>query len=72
MGEITDRQMGTKPSDKDIWLNESAPKGHGHFMRTASLPAGIACSTTATRTRPVSGFDSLWGPMIVTGPRALP
>lgn len=32
MGEITDRQMGTKPSDKDIWLNESAPKGHGRFI----------------------------------------
>ncbi|MBV2133359.1 tyrosine-type recombinase/integrase [Pseudomonas sp. MAP12] len=32
MGEITDRQMGTKPADKDIWLNESAPKGHGRFI----------------------------------------
>ena len=32
MGEITDRQLNTKPIDKDIWLNESAPKGHGRFI----------------------------------------
>ncbi len=32
MGDITDRQMGTKPAEKDIWLNESAPKGHGRFI----------------------------------------
>lgn len=32
MGEITDRQMSTKPGEKDIWLNESAPKGHGRFI----------------------------------------
>lgn len=32
MGEITDRQMSTKPAEKDIWLNESAPKGHGRFI----------------------------------------
>ncbi|HNP02923.1 MAG TPA: Arm DNA-binding domain-containing protein, partial [Agitococcus sp.] len=32
MGEITDRQMAVKPSTKDIWLNESAPKGHGRFI----------------------------------------
>lgn len=38
MGEITDRQMGTKSADKDIWLNESAPKGHGRF--TARITPG--------------------------------
>lgn len=32
MAEITDRQMSSKPSTKDIWLNESAPKGHGRFI----------------------------------------
>lgn len=32
MAEITDRQLNIKPSDKDIWLNESAPKGHGRFV----------------------------------------
>jgi integrase len=30
--------MGTKPGDKDIWLNESAPKGHGRF--TARITPG--------------------------------
>lgn len=32
MGEITERQLNAKSSDKDIWLNESAPKGHGRFI----------------------------------------
>lgn len=39
MGEITDRQLNTKPTDKDIWLNESAPKGHGRFIARIT-PAG--------------------------------
>lgn len=32
MGQITDRQLAAKPSDNDIWINESAPKGHGRFI----------------------------------------
>jgi integrase len=32
MADITDRQMSIKPGPRDIWLNESAPKGHGRFM----------------------------------------
>lgn len=32
MTEITDRQLNVKPASKDIWLNESAPKGHGRFI----------------------------------------
>lgn len=32
MAEITERQLNAKPGDKDIWLNESAPKGHGRFI----------------------------------------
>lgn len=32
MAEITDRQLNTNPTDKDIWINESAPKGHGRFI----------------------------------------
>lgn len=32
MAEITDRQLNVKPDNKDIWLNESAPKGHGRFI----------------------------------------
>ncbi|MNO81662.1 Prophage CP4-57 integrase [compost metagenome] len=32
MAEITERQLSTKPTSKDIWLNESAPKGHGRFI----------------------------------------
>ena len=39
MGEITDRQMNVKPSDKDIWINESAPKGHGRFIARI-MPSG--------------------------------
>jgi integrase len=31
MGKITDRQLTTKV-DKEIWLIEDAPKGHGRFM----------------------------------------
>lgn len=32
MGQITDRQMSAKPTDKDIWINEDAAKGHGRFI----------------------------------------
>jgi integrase len=39
MGQITDRQMSTRPSDKDIWINESAPKGHGRFTARI-MPSG--------------------------------
>jgi len=31
MAKITDRGMRTKPGEKDLWLTESAPKGHGRF-----------------------------------------
>lgn len=31
MAKITDRGMRTKPGKKDLWLTESAPKGHGRF-----------------------------------------
>ncbi|RUS66693.1 Prophage integrase IntA [Saezia sanguinis] len=39
MAEITERQLSTKPTDKDIWFNESAPKGHGRFLARIT-PAG--------------------------------
>lgn len=31
MATITDRQLAIQPEQKDIWLIESAPKGHGRF-----------------------------------------
>lgn len=32
MGIITDKQMQSKPTDKDQWLTEDGPRGHGRFM----------------------------------------
>ncbi len=31
MATITDRGINAKPGKKDLWLTESAPKGHGRF-----------------------------------------
>lgn len=32
MAAITEQSLKAKPRDKDIWINESAPKGHGRFV----------------------------------------
>lgn len=31
MAKITDRTMATKPTGRDIWITEDAPRGHGRF-----------------------------------------
>lgn len=32
MGIITDKQMGSKPANRDLWLTEDAPRGAGRFV----------------------------------------
>lgn len=64
MGQITDRQLATKPGDKDIWLNESAPKGHGRFIARIT-PGGerlfyfrYTDSAGARQRLPLGAYDS--------------
>ena len=37
MGMITDKGLSKKPSGKDVWLSDHAPKGHGRFVARITI-----------------------------------